>query len=277
MPNFDTSDGLTLHYSVEGNPQGVPVLCLSGLTRNTSDFSYVTPHLADVRLIKLDYRGRGLSDWAEDYLSYNVPRECRDVLDLMDHLGIERFAVLGTSRGGLNAMTLGAMVKERLLGVAFNDIGPVLETEGLEVILGYLGRNPGWKNYREATAARPGVMAGFANVSAARWREEVEKFYHQTPDGLIINYDPRLRDAVIEAGTHDAPDLWPYYEALADLPVAVIRGGNSDLLSEETFGEMGRRIPNAILATVPDRGHIPFLDEPEAVAALREWVDRLKA
>lgn len=273
MPTFLTSDGLNLHYSDQG--EGVPVICLSGLTRNGDDFEYVTPHLQDVRLIKLDYRGRGKSDWAEDYLTYTVPREAQDVIELMDHLGLEKSAFIGTSRGGLISMTLTAMIRERMLGVVFVDIGPILDMEGLDVIIGYLGNNPTWSTWAEATAERHTVMAGFENVPDSRWRSEVEHLYHQTPMGLVINYDPRLKDAVVESGTHEAPDLWPFYEALNGTPVAVIRGGNSDLLNPETLSEMGKRIPDAILATVPDRGHIPFLDEPEAVTAIREWVGRL--
>lgn len=274
MPRFSTSDGLSLHYKDEG--AGLPLLCLTGLTRTTEDFAYLAPHLRDVRLIRMDYRGRGRSDWAEDYLSYNVMRESRDALELLDHLGLDKAAILGTSRGGLNALVIGNNAKERLLGVAFNDIGPVLEPAGLEVIMGYLGRDPGWKTVDEALAQRPEVMAGFEGVPESRWREEIAHLYEVTPEGLRINYDPKLRDAVIEAGTHEAPDMWPLYDALAGLPLAVIRGANSDLLSRETVAEMKRRRPDLIVAEVPGRGHIPFLDEPEALAALRAWLERMQ-
>jgi pimeloyl-ACP methyl ester carboxylesterase len=274
MANFQTSDGLTLYFTDEG--AGIPILCLSGLTRHSGDFSYITDKLPGTRLIKLDYRGRGRSDWAEDYTTYNILHEARDAVELLDHLGLAKAAVLGTSRGGLIAMALAATTPDRLQGVVFNDIGPEIDPQGLDAIMGFLGRNPSWKTYAEATAARATVMKGFANVPHARWRQEVEKLYHQTPQGLIINYDPRLRDAVIEAGAQPVPDLWPFYAALKDLPVAVIRGANSDLLSAETLEEMGRVIPDAILATVPDRGHIPFLDEPEALDALTKWIEQLK-
>ncbi len=273
MANFETSDRLTLYFEIEGS--GLPILCLSGLTRNTGDFSYISGKLSNVCLIKMDYRGRGRSDWAQDYMTYNVVRESQDALELLDHLGIARAAILGTSRGGLNALTMATMARDRLLGVAFNDIGPEIDPKGLEAIMDYLGRNPVWKTYAEATAARPRVMAGFANVPPARWREEVEKFYHQVPGGLMINYDPRLRDAVLAGSAQPIPDLWPYYEALKGLPITAIRGANSDLLSAQTHSKMGVVIPDAILATVPDRGHIPFLDEPEALSALQTWIDRL--
>ena len=119
-------------------------------------------------------------------------------------------------------------------------------------------------------------MAGFANVPASRWREEVEKQHHQTPNGLINTYDPRLRDAVEAASLLEIPDLWPFFAALAPLPVALIRGANSDLLSAEVFTKMQEVLPDALAVTVADRGHIPFLDEPEALETLNKWIARLR-
>lgn len=274
MPTFQTSDGLRLFYEDEG--EGLPVLCLSGLTRDSRDFAYVLPHLTGCRVIRLDYRGRGKSQFAEDHLTYNVPREAMDVVELLRHLDLDSVAVLGTSRGGLVAMGLAATVPDLLRGVALNDIGPEIAPEGLDVIMGYLGKPPLWKTYDEAAAARPRVMKGFANVPASRWRDEVEKFFDQTEDGLALTYDPKLRDAVIAAGAQPAPDLWPYFDALQGKPLAIIRGANSDLLSPATLAEMQRRRPDAHVAVVPDRGHVPFLDEPEALAALHPWLGEMR-
>ncbi len=274
MPKFTTSDGLSLHYTDQGT--GLPVLCLSGLTRNGSDFDFVAPHLDDVRLIRLDYRGRGQSDWAPDYSSYNVLRESQDVVELLDHLGLAQVAILGTSRGGLNALVLAMTARDRLLGVAFNDIGPELDPAGLSVIMDYIGRNPASKTHDEAVKIRPKVMAGFANVPESRWRQEVERLFIETPDGLSINYDPKLRDAVIEAGAQAAPDMWPLFDALNGLPLAVIRGENSDILPRATFDEMRKRRPDMRATNVPDRGHIPFLDEAESLTTLNAWLDDMK-
>ena len=191
----------------------------------------------------------------------------------MDHLGLEKAAILGTSRGGLIAMLLAATAKDRLLGVALNDIGPVIEDRGLDVIKDYIGRNPAQKTYDEAAAFRDRNWVQFKAVPMARWRAEVAQHYEQTADGLVIRYDPKLRDAVLEAGAQLAPDLWPLFDALEGLPLALIRGENSDLLSEATADEMTRRRPDISRADVPDRGHVPFLDEPEALVALYEWLE----
>ena len=273
MPTITSQDGLQLYYSDEG--AGLPILCLSGLTRNTRDFDYVTPHLAGHRLIKMDYRGRGQSDWAKDAMSYTIPVELGDALTLLDHLGIEKVAILGTSRGGLIALGMAMAAPDRILGVAFNDIGPVIEPVGLEVIKAYVGRKPVWRSHEEAAAAMPHALKGFTDVPTSRWLEEARKLYVETENGLELTYDPRLRDAVLDAGAQPAPDLWPFFDALVGKPMALIRGANSDLLSPETMAEMMRRDPDLIAINVPDRAHIPYLDEPEAVAALHQWLGRM--
>ncbi len=274
MTYFTTSDGLNLYFDDQG--EGLPVLCLSGLTRDSRDFDYVLPHLTGCRVIRMDYRGRGKSDFTSDYMSYNIPREALDVVELLNHLGLDKAAILGTSRGGLVAMGLAVGVPDRLLGVALNDIGPVIADAGMEVIKGYLGKQPIWKTHEEAALARPTVMAGFANVPSERWRAEVEKFYNETPEGLRITYDPKLREAVLEAGAQPLPDLWPMYDAFAGKPLAIIRGANSDLLDSETLDEMKRRRPDAHVTVVPDRGHVPFLDEPESLAAIHAWLGEMR-
>ncbi|WP_424976064.1 alpha/beta fold hydrolase [Dinoroseobacter sp. S124A] len=274
MPQITAPDGTRLFYSDEGT--GVPLLCLSGLTRTTRDFDYAMPHLTGCRVIRMDYRGRGQSDWA-DHASYTLQQEGTDALQLLDHLGIDKAAILGTSRGGLIAMGLAAVVKDRLLGVCLNDIGPELDPKGIDVIKGYLGHNPSFKTHAEMAAELPKLMRGFANVPASRWMEEVTKHYTETERGLQITYDPKLRDAVLESGATPAPDLWPFFDAFEGLPLAIIRGANSDLLSAETVAEMTRRRPDMIVAEVPDRAHIPYLDEPESIAALRAFISALGA
>lgn len=268
---FMADDGARLAYSDEG--QGLPVLCLAGLTRNMGDFDYVAPHLADVRLIRMDYRGRGQSDrtGAE---TYTVPQEGKDALALLDHLGIERAAILGTSRGGLIGMLLAAVARDRLLGLCLNDVGPVIERGGLDRIFDYVGRNPAARTHEALAERLAGAMPGFADVPEGRWLADAQKHYEETPDGLRIKYDPALREAFLAAFQGETPDLWPLWDATAGLPVALIRGANSDLLSADVAAEMARRRPDTIFATVPGRAHVPWLDEPESLAAINIWLDR---
>ena len=142
--------------------------------------------------------------------------------------------------------------------------------------MGYLGRNPAAKTHAEAAAAMARVFTDFEGVPESRWMEEAVKHYRQEDDGLKITYDPHLRDAVEAASHQAAPDLWPFFDAMDGLPLACIRGANSNLLTDETLTEMQRRRPDMITAVVPGRGHIPFLDEPEAVTVLHTWVEAMK-
>lgn len=277
MARFTTSDGLSLHFEDEG--RGLPILCLAGLTRNSADFSFVLPHLAGHRVIRMDYRGRGQSDHAPDFMSYNILREAQDAIELLDHLGIARAVILGTSRGGLIAMALAHLHPARLAGVVLNDIGPVVDPKGLERIMDYVGREPDLADLDSAAAALAHVHAeAFLGVPLAHWRAQAEFMFFEKPGGgLGLRYDARLRDALVgQAGAGEAPDLWLLFDALRDIPVAAIRGANSDLLTPETLRAMAARHPGLITATVPDRGHVPFLDEPQALAALNALLERIK-
>lgn len=272
MPEFKTSDNLRLWYEDQGEGDGPPILCLAGLTRNSTDFEYVLPYLlGEHRVIRLDYRGRGKSQRAPDWNTYTIPTEARDVLELLAHLEIDQVAILGTSRGGLIAMSLALMAKARLAGIALVDIGPELAEPGLDAIKDYIGKPPEAQTLEEAALMRATLMDGFENVSADRWRAEAEKNYRETDDGLALMYDAKLRDAVLEAGTQPVPDLWPLFDAMAGLPLACIWGVNSNLLTEATLAEMVRRRPDMIVGRVPGRGHVPFLDEAESLEALNEW------
>lgn len=264
--HFKTSDGLNLAFDDQG--RGLPVLCLSGLTRNRDDFDTVMSLAHRHRVIRLDYRGRGASDPAPDWQSYTVAREAQDVVELLDHLDLPRVAIIGTSRGGLIAMLLAVTHRDRLSGVLLNDIGPVLEPAGLEAIKTYVGIRPDYADFDAAAVGLHKAYAdSFPDVSLAQWVVFARRIYRQTWDGLDLRYDPALRQAVL-AATGPAPDMWPLFDALDGLPVAVLRGEHSNLLSAETFAEMAHRHPGMMSATVRGRGHVPFLDEPESVAVI---------
>lgn len=273
MSSFTSSDGARLHYTDQG--AGLAVLCLAGLTRNGSDFDYVAPHLKDVRLIRLDYRGRGKSEWTGPE-TYTLKREGLDAVELLDHLGLRSAAILGTSRGGIIAMGLAATFKERIKGVCLNDIGPEIAAPGLEAIKDYLGRRPAFKTRAEAVKALSTRLPGFANVPEARWTQEAERHYTPDAQGLNFNYDPKLRDAVLGGPQNLNPDLWPFFDALAGLPLALIRGANSNLLTPETAAKMQDRRPDMLFADIPDRGHVPFLDEPGSLLAINAWLEECR-
>ncbi|MEX0349491.1 MAG: alpha/beta fold hydrolase [Paracoccaceae bacterium] len=275
MPHFTTTDGLSLHFTDDG--AGIPLLCLPGLTRNGDDFNFVKPHLGHLRLLTLDFRGRGGSDYDPTYANYNIGREAQDVIELLDHLGLDKVALLGTSRGGLVSMVLAATHPDRLAAVILNDIGPEIAPSGLERIMGYVGMPPNSKTLDQAAVGLKKFMdPEFPGVPLERWRAQAEFQYDETQEGLVLRYDAKLRDALLEqAQAGPAPDLWPLFEALKPIPTGVIRGANSDLFTSETLQKMQDSYPGLVSAEVPDRGHVPFLDEAGALDIIHQVVDQI--
>ena len=268
---FTTQDGTRLGYDIHGT--GTPLLCLSGLTRNRGDFDYVLPHLTG-QIIRMDYRGRGASDWT-GAATYTARQEAQDALALLDHLGLPQTAILGTSRGGVIAMLLAVIAKPRLTGICLNDIGPGIERAGLERIAAYVGRAPTVPDRATYAKRLAAASPAFTDVPAARWLAEAAHQTQITPDGLRLAYDPALRDSFMASLTAPDVDLWPLFDACAGLPIALIRGANTDLLSMATVGQMKSRRPDLIFANVPGRGHVPFLDEPESLTALHQFMRAL--
>ncbi|WP_224814378.1 alpha/beta fold hydrolase [Hasllibacter sp. MH4015] len=276
MDFVTAEDNVRLAYDDAG--QGTPLLCLPGLTRNMEDFEPVLEHYGGhVRVIRMDFRGRGASDFA-DPATYTPMQEARDVIALLDHLGLERVVILGTSRGGLVALMLAAMGRARLAGVIFNDIGPEVMGAGLSNIMDYLGKPPQFSSLAEAAAAMPVLYDGvFRNVAPRQWADLVRRIWREEGGKLHLRYDPKLRDAVAPAFAPDAvaPDLWPLFDALDGLPLGLIRGAQSNILSAETAAEMRRRRPDMAFVELGDRGHVPFLDEPGARAVIDAVLERV--
>ena len=286
---FKTADGLSLAYADEGPRDGMPILCLAGLTRNMDDFAGVAARLsATHRVIRLDSRGRGASDNAPDPMTYDVPREAGDALALLNHLGLASAVFLGTSRGGLLTMVTAAIAPARIRAAILNDVGPEIAPGGLERIMAYVGKPPAAATLDELAAqlAEAG-RAGAPTLTPAQWREIAANTAKETPEGLAWRYDLRLRDALIAQGEalraaveHGSapPDLWAMFGLLAACPVLVLRGENSDILSAETLARMKSVAPDRVaIATVPDRAHVPLLDEPESVAAIDALLARAAA
>jgi pimeloyl-ACP methyl ester carboxylesterase len=278
MPRLVTSDGTGIAYDDRG--AGLPVLCLPGLTRNMADFEPLMATLdRPVRFLRIDPRGRGASDRPADVTTYTLSREAQDVVELLDHLGIARAVFVGTSRGGLVTMWLAPQHGARIAGAVLNDIGPELDPRGLARIIAYVGLPLAAATLDAAAVAMAAAMAGeFPGLGPADWRPHVARWYEEREGRLHLRYDARLREALVPRdGAGPPPDLWPGFEALAGRPVAVIRGANSDLLSPATLAAMQARLPGLITAIVPARGHVPFLDEPEALAAVRAVIDACAA
>jgi len=274
---WTSKDGLKLHYRDYAGPhERPPILCLPGLTRNARDFEPVADRLAgEWRILAVEFRGRGQSEYDPDPANYVPHTYAADVLKLLDQLGIADAVFFGTSLGGIVTMLMSSTDPERIAGAVINDIGPVVEDTGIDRLRNYVGKGgvfANWAEARAAAATRNGIA--FPHYSAEQWDAFARRMASERPDGTVrSDYDMAIAQpfATIK-GTPDF-DPWPLIDGLTDKPVLLVRGETSDLLSIATAERMIATLPKAELVTVPGVGHAPILDEPEAVAG----IDRLLA
>ncbi len=272
---WTSSDGLKLHYRHYAGPDGdganLPILCLHGLTRNSRDFEDLAAHLAAKhRVIVPEMRGRGMSEHAPNSESYSPAIYVGDVELLLKDLGIDRYISIGTSMGGLMTMLMAAAKPGRLAGVVMNDIGPVIDPAGLERIGGYVGQQRTYPTWVHAARAMADVhQPSFPDFDLDQWLKMAKRTMVVGQNGRIsFDYDMAIAEPFSNPGNAAPPDLWPAFDSLKGVPMVLVRGGLSDLLSPETVEEMAQRNPAMTSVTVPNVGHAPTLDEPEARASI---------
>ena len=276
---WETGDGLKLHYRDYAGPDGrPPIICIPGLTRNARDFEGVAERLAgDWRLICVELRGRGESGYARESASYVPLTYLQDMEALIAALGLERFVLFGTSLGGLITMLLAAAGRERIAGALLNDIGPVMETRGLEHIRSYVGKSQNWPTWLHAARFLAEAQGDrYPLWKLDQWLVYAKRLARLTSAGRIVfDYDMRIAEPFKLPAGEAGFDLWPAFRALAGIPSLVVHGEISDLLSAETVARMKAEVPEMESVTVPDVGHAPTLDEPEAQAAIDRMLARI--
>lgn len=272
-----SQDNLGLYVRDYGDPLSArtPVLCLTGLTRNSKDYHDLAVRLAGTRrVICPDYRGRGRSDHDPDWRNYLPPTYLGDIRQILVALNIHRFVVIGTSLGGLLAMGMGAMMPAALAGVVLNDIGPHIEPKGLGAIIEYIRVDRPQPDMEAAEDTLKRLMPGLSRRDPDIWRKVAENTFRRAEDGLLhFDWDPSIVKPMLE--NPKIPDLWPYFGTLRHVPVMAIRGGISDLLSDACLERMIQEKPEMTHVTVPDTGHAPTLSEPEAEGPLDEFLAAL--
>ena len=281
--HFQSDDGLRL-FARDYSPSFsalTPLLCLPGLTRNSKDFETIAPWLAQTRrVITPDFRGRGLSQYANDPASYRPDIELIDVISLLNILKINRVAIIGTSRGGIVGTLMAAFFHDGLAGLFLNDVGPELNSAGLLRIRSYLGVRSEFTSWEMAVADLKSNNSGFESLTTKEWHAFAHRVFKPVNGLPRIDYDPALLQTFptvedITAGR--VANLWEFFGKIGDLPVSVVRGEHSDLLSAATVAAMKLQNAGLDAITIPQRGHAPFLDEAPAKDALVRWLARVDA
>lgn len=271
---YTSQDGLSLYYREYGNPDapGTPVLCLTGLTRNSRDFHKLAQRLcSDRRVLCPDYRGRGRSDYDADSSNYQPPTYLNDIRHLLTVSGIGSVIVVGTSLGGLLAMALGAAMPTVLAGVVLNDVGPAIGGSGLTRIIDYIGTDRPHPDWASAARDLSKMFPHLTLDSDEAWEAAARATWREGGDGLL-HYDWDIRIADPLRKNTPLPDLWPIYRSLDNVPLMAIRGALSDILSAETLTQMAEQHPGLHQVTVADAGHVPTLSEPDVVGPLDAFI-----
>ena len=275
---FTTQDGLKLHYRDYGDPAspGMPVLCLPGLARNSRDFHPLARRLSrDRRVVALDYRGRGQSDYAPDWQHYAAENDLNDVRHLLAVTGLHRLLVIGTSYGGLLAMGLGVVAPRAVAAVVLNDVGPELAATGQERILKHLSEGRPQPDWATAVTYLKELLPNLPYTRDEEWHDFARGTYREDPSGgLRVAWDTNIVRP-LQQGAGDRPDLWALFRSLRNVPVLLLRGGLTDLLSEDTVARMAALHPGLVHVTVPGVGHAPMLTEPASVQAIDDFLDRV--
>ncbi len=271
------ADGTNVFVTlVDGPADRVPLLCLPGLTRNSRDFEPVISAYSGTRaILAMDFRGRGRSGHAADPASYTPAVELADTIAVLDSYSLDRVALLGTSRGGIVGMLMAGMHQERLSGLFLNDVGPRIEPDGMLRLMGHVGVAAEFPDWAAAADALARARPEFRNVSPAAWRQVASRVFTERGNRIVPDYDLRLATTLPDrelVKTGQLSELWDLLPALQDKPVTILRGENSDLLSPATVARFKTALPHAACANVPGRGHVPFLDEPESLAAVASWL-----
>lgn len=278
---WNSAEGLRLHYRDYAGPhEKPPILCLPGLTRNARDFEMVADRYAgDWRIICVDFRGRGDSEFDPDSSHYAPPFYAADVLKLLDQLGIADAVFVGTSLGGIVTMLMAATDTDRIAGALLNDVGPEIDDSGLDRIATYVGKDVRFSNWQDAIdqiSSRTGDV--YPRWNREDWVQFARRVCREERGKIRFDYDMRIADNFAAARNAEPIDAWPLLRSLAGRPVTILRGALSDLLTIDTATRMAGELgSDAELVTVPDVGHAPALDEPEAIAALDRLLERVEA
>ena len=275
---FTNTDGLKQHYRDYNNaPDAAPtVLCMPGLTRNAKDFGFIADHLKDrCRLICVEQRGRGWSEWDPDPTRYAPNVYVEDMMALLQHLDVAEIITIGTSLGGLMTIMMNAVYPGVIKAAVINDIGPEIDPTGIARIKSYVGVGTPPATWPEAIEAVKFANRGvYPKFSEDDWEMVTHLLYEDKDGKPTAQYDPALRKNFDENDDQAAPVLWPLFDLMHSIPMVVLRGGISDILSAETLARMAKEHPDLVPVTVPDMGHVPLMREPEVQSAIDTLVGR---
>lgn len=273
---YSSSDGLRLYardYPCRNESIAKPttILCMHGLTRNSTDFAGLAAHLSEkYRVVSVDNRGRGLSQYDANVANYSPATYVNDMFALLGVLGLDRVILCGTSMGGIMAFLMAAMQADRVIGMIINDIGPEVAEEGLQRIKAYVGKAKPVTSWTDAIAQAKEInQIAFPHFSDSEWEEFTRGLYRDENGIPVLAYDPAISKPMLDEQSGAVPpDLWPLFDSITTIPMLLIRGGSSDILAPACVRAMLDKKRDLRFVEVPNRGHAPTLNEAASRAAI---------
>ena len=266
-----TANGINIHYLDWGTEGQPPLVMLHGLRGHANVWADVAESLCnDYHVYSLDQRGRGDTDYAPGG-DYSTDAFVADLAGFLDAIGLDKFILFGHSMGGRNSMAFAGKYPERLERLCIVDIGPRIEPAGGNRITEELrSLPPEFDSFEEALAH---VQGGNRFASEPVMRRRLAGQSQQLPNGKIgWKFDPAIREQRINGTAAPAADLWPTLERIT-CPTLLVRGMETDLLTEETARQMVDTLAEGTLAEIERAGHMVFEDNPaDFIAAVKGWL-----
>ena len=266
-----TANGINIHFLEWGAEGAPPLVLLHGLRGHAQVWGDVAEALCDdYHVYALDQRGRGDTDHAPGG-DYSTDAFVADLAGFVDAIGLDKFILFGHSMGGRNSMAFAGQYPERLERLCIVDIGPRIEPAGGNRITEELrSLPPQFDNFEDALAH---VQTGNRFASESVMRRRLGGQTYETSNGKIgWKFDPAIREQRINGTAAPAADLWPAMERIT-CPTLVVRGTETDLLTEETARQMIDTLDQGTLVEIERAGHMVFEDNPaDFIAAVKNWL-----
>ncbi len=278
---YVSNNGLRLYYRDYNADEKdhTPLLCIHGLTRNSKDFDLFAQHFSEkYRVISIDVRGRGQSDYDPNHMNYQIPVYAQDVLALLEHEELDQIIPVGTSMGGLISMALASVMPEKIKAIILNDIGPEIDPAGLERIAGFVGNSIILENWQQAIIGVKTLCANlFPDYDDDKWELFTRNTFREQKDNTIIaDYDQTIAIAMMSTSENIVDiDMWVIFSEITEIPVLTLRGENSDILSNDTLEKMAQMHPIFTKTTIKNRGHTPDLTEQASLQEIDNFIQQL--
>jgi len=263
-----------LALSEDLEQENTPVVCLHGLTRNCRDFDSLAKTLSkDRTVICPDTAGRGNSDWLRSNEDYSLSQYNLDVAVVAADADLDVYDIVGTSLGGLMGMILSGMDRTKIRRLVINDIAPEIPMHALQRLGKYLGENPLFDSLKSAEKYMREKYEPIKPMQDTHWKKLAKHGTLKTSEGYRLAYDPSIAENYRRYWLLMYFNIWEYWENI-QCPVLVLRGAESDFLTDDLVEKMKETLPHAEFLNFKGVGHTLSLNSRKQINIIKDWLDK---